>query len=224
MSMYEKIKKRNGEQFARTIRDFHNGIFEIPDIDKILYHAGRDAKPLLPYLMGLMAANDNTPAPAEPQDPFVLLDQAGYDAFYADTLKKQNSIKPYFKKGELLCTFNSRSRYKHYYMVNAVKKDIDKIKREDFTGKEQRQDDYGTSVISIQIDKNGGYISIKNRYNHTVDSPDHTFNSNPDNIIPGLSAALKNHFGVDFSAEESPLPDDFTLVDWMPFQIQWIYQ
>lgn len=48
----------------------------------------------------------------KPQDPFVLLDQAGYDAFYADTPDLQNSIKKYFKEGELLCTFNDAARCK----------------------------------------------------------------------------------------------------------------
>ncbi len=88
---------------------------------------------------------------------------------------------------------------------------MDQIKRADFTGKENRQDDYGTSVISIQIGKSGGIIKITNRYNHTVDHADNTFNSNPDNIIKGLSAALKHHFNIDFAAPESPLPEGYTL-------------
>ncbi len=209
--MYKKLKKQNGEKFAQTIRNFHNGILEIPDIDVILRHAGRDAEPLLPYLMTLLASNDDTPVPA-PSDPFVLLKQAGYDAFYADTLEKQNDIKPYFARGELLCTFNDHARYKNYHIVHAVKKDADKIKRKDFKGREERQDEYGTSVISIQMRKKGGFISIKNRYNHTVSGCDNTFNSNPDNIIYGLSAALKDHFNVEFSATKSPLPEGFVLM------------
>ena len=72
-------------------------------------------------------------------------------------------------------------------------KDVDKIKR----GKPpQRDDEYGTSVISIQVFKEGGFISIKNRYNHTVQNCDNTLNSNPDNIILGLSDAIKHHFHV----------------------------
>ena len=47
--MYKKIKRQNGETFARTLRDHHNGLLEIPDIDKIVRHAGRDAEPLLPF-------------------------------------------------------------------------------------------------------------------------------------------------------------------------------
>ena len=97
-AIYKKLKKKNGETFARTLRNFHSGLLAVPDIDVIVRHAGRDAKGLLPYLMTLMAANDDEPQPVhEPRDPFVLLDEAGYDAFHADTLRKQNSIKRHFK-------------------------------------------------------------------------------------------------------------------------------
>ena len=207
--MYKKLKKNNGEKFAKTLRDYHNGILEIPDIDIMLYHAGREAKPLIKYLMGLLASNDNEP---QGGNPFDLLKEAGYDAFHADTLEKQNSIKPYFKTGEMLCTFNDVSRFKEYHIVHAIKQGADKIKRSDYNGKEKRQDDYGTSVISIQMMKSGGFISIKNRYNHTVSGCDNTFNSNPDNIIPGLSIALKEHFNVDFTASKASLPEGFVLM------------
>lgn len=207
--MYKKIKKQNGEKFAQVLRDFHNGILEIPDINVILRHAGREAEPLLPYLMSMLSSNDDTPSAPASLDPIALLDQAGYKAFHADTLEKQNSIKHYFKKSELLCTFNNSARYKDYHMIHAIKKNVDSIKREDFNGKEKREDAYGTSVISIQMLKNGGFISIKNRYNHTVSACDNTFNSNPDNIIDGLSKSLKEHFNVDFSATKAPLPEHF---------------
>lgn len=215
--MYKKIKKQNGEAFARTLRDYHNGLLEIEGLDEIVRYAGRDAEELLPYLMSLLASNDDAPPP-KPEDPFVLLDRAGYDAFYADTLGKQNSIEKYFEKDELLCTFNDKARHQNYHIVHAVKKDADQIKREDFKGSEERQDAYGTSVISIQMLKKGGFISIKNRYNHSVEGCDNTFNSNPDNIIKGLSAALKNHFNVDFSAAKNPLPDGFVLMNGKIFK------
>ncbi len=217
MDMYKKIKKQNGEQFAQAIRAHHNGIFDIPELDKILHHAGRDAEPLLHYLTSLLINNNMLEVETEPEDPFVLLDRAGYAAFYAGTLEKQNSIKKYFAKGELLCTFNDNSRYQKYHIVHAVKKDVDKIKREDFKGKERREDEYGTSVISIQMLKTGGFISIKNRYNHKVANCDNTFGSNPDNIVKGLSKSLKEHFNVDFKAD-SRLPGDFILVDRQIFK------
>lgn len=210
-NMYQKLKRLKGERFAQTLRNFHSGIMEIPDLDRIVRHAGEEAEPLLPYLMAVITSNDNAPT-SIPQDPFTLLDQAGYNAFYADTLEKQNSIKHHFAQGELLCTFNDCSRYKEHYIVHAVKKDVNTIKREDFKGKEQRQDAYGTSVISIQMLKDGGFISIKNRYNHAVSAPDNTFKSNPDNIIDGLSTSLKNYFNVTFSTSQNELPEGFILI------------
>lgn len=209
--MYKKLKKQKGEKFAQTIRNHHNGILEIPDLDIILRHAGNDAEPLLPYLMSLLTPNDDVSISA-PGDPFVLLDEAGYKAFHADTLEKQNSIEHYFAPGELLCTFNDHARYENYHIVHAVKNDADQINRRDFDGMEERQDGYGTSVISIQMLKTGGFISIKNRYNHAVEACDNTFNSNPDDIIRGLSATLQEHFNVEFSTAQSALPNGFVLI------------
>lgn len=110
----------------------------------------------------------------------------------------------------MLCTFNDVARHENYHIVHAVKKDADKIKRENFHGKEDREDAYGTSVISIQMLKSGGFISIKNRYNHKVVGCDNTFNSNPNYIIPGLSEALKKYFNVAFTPP-SGLPEEFVL-------------
>ena len=211
MDIYNQIKKQNGEKFAQALRTHHSGILEIPDIVETLRHAGREAEPLLPYLTSLLASNDDIQV-NKPSDPFAMLEQAGYNAFLADTHEKQNSISSHFEQGELLCTFNDAARYKNYYIIHAVKKDVASILRKNFNGNEKREDAYGTSVISIQIAKKGGFISIKNRYNHTVQNPDNTFNSNPDNIIEGLSAALKEHFKVDFSAKKSSFPEGFELI------------
>ena len=55
-SMYDIIKKQNGEHFAKAIRNYDNGIFDIPNIDKIVKYAGRDAEPILNYLISLKEA------------------------------------------------------------------------------------------------------------------------------------------------------------------------
>ena len=208
--MYDIIKKQNGEHFAKAIRNYDNGIFDIPDIDKIVKYAGREAEPLMNYLISLK--NIQIEEHAVHMDPIELLDSAGYDAYVADTLEKQNAISIYYQDKEKLCTFRDKDRFKKYYIINAVRKDVDKIKREDFTNP-MRDDKYGTSVLSIQILKQGGFISIKNRYNHTVQNCDNTLNSNPDNIIPGLSGALKHYFNVDFSARYEPVPVMCTIVN-----------
>ena len=46
-SVYDQIKKQNGEAFAQEIRRFHNGIFELPNLKNIVKFAGRDAEPIL---------------------------------------------------------------------------------------------------------------------------------------------------------------------------------
>ena len=206
--IYDIIKKQNGEAFAKGIREFDNGIFDVPNLPYIVKFAGRNVLPLLTFLESLKKINIiNT---KRGLNPLALLDLAGYDAYVADTFEKQNSIQKYFEYEEELCTFKDPKRYKYYHIINAVKKNVHEIKRDAFYGKERREDEYGTSVISIQILKKGGFISIKNRYNHTVEACDNTFNSNPDNIIMGLSNALRNFFNVDFSAREVPIPCGYT--------------
>lgn len=210
-TVFEQIKKQNGEHFAKTVRNYDNGIFDVPDIVNIVKYAGKEAEPILPYLISLKGISIEDKKNVE--DPIALLDKAGYNAYYADTLEKQNAISKYFAEGEELCTFYDSTRFERYYIINAIRKDVDKIKRKDFRDKERREDDYGTSVLSIQILRTGGFISIKNRYNHIVENPDNTLNSNPDNIISGLSAAIKKYFNVDFSARKVVVPDDFSVVN-----------
>lgn len=213
--MYKIIKKQNGEKFARILRE--NVLLDIPNLKHILEFAGtniEDAENLVPILREIQKKSKEIAEEIKlyqtPRDPLDLLDEAGYDAFYANNLTQQNSIEKYFEPHEKLCTFNDPERYKNYYIIHAVKKNVKNIKR----GRQpKREDEYGTSVISIQIAKSGGFISIKNRYNHTVDNPDATFNNNPDNIIRGLTMALKNKFGVDFMTQNAEMPNNYRLVN-----------
>lgn len=129
--------------------------------------------------------------------PKELLDDAGYDLFECKTVEEVNSFKKYFILGEQLCTFlDPASRLENKYVFFAVKKNILDIKREDFLIPD-RQDEYGTSVISIQFtrDKNN-HLSIKNRYNEVVNNPDSTFDNNLDNIIPGLTMSFYKAYGI----------------------------
>ncbi len=206
--MYNKIKKQNGERFAKAIRAFDSGIFDIQNLDKIIKFAGSESEPIMNYLVSLK--NIQIQNYGIYKNPIELLDKAGYDAFYANTLEKQNSIKHLFKEGEAICTFNDKTRHDKYHIIHCVKKNVANIKR---SKTPEREDEYGTSVISIQILKTGGFISIKNRYNHTIPNPDNTFNSNPDNIIAGLSEALKTEYNVDFSSKKTNLPDGFIVIN-----------
>ena len=108
-----------------------------------------------------------------------------------------NGGEPEYYRGEELCTFNG-GRLNYCRVWFAVKKEVlqdeNAIKRAE---RPTRQDDYGTSVLSIQFSK-GGYqtLSIKNRYNHTVNQPDATFSNNLDNIIPGLEQAFCHKYNL----------------------------
>lgn len=226
--MYKELEKQHSETFAKTIQNHRIDILKIPDIDKILRYAGKDAEPLLPCLIKQLedCKRQNIVADDPSETPFTLLEKAGYNSFHADTRDKQDSIKKFFAPGELLCTFNS-ARYQRYHIIHAIKKNASSILREDFNGREKREDEYGTSVISIQIRKKKPEketeqrprIRITNRYNHTINTNSiKTFDGNPDNIIPGLSYALKKFFNVEFSFPDELLPDSFTNIGQQIFK------
>ena len=158
------------------------------------------------YIYSLIDVENNVKLIVE-KTPYELLSEAGYYLYECKTEEDIQSFKKYYSKGEELCTFKG-NRLESNYVFFAVKKDVDKIKREDFL-KPRRQDLYGTSVISIQFTRSKPCtLSIKNRYNHTVNNPDATFSNNLDNIIPGLTESFKKYYGfslknsnVDFEIE-----------------------
>ena len=130
-----------------------------------------------------------------------LLNKAGYVLF--PECKSEEEIQvftKYFAPGEALCTFNG-GRLNTCRVWFAGKKNFLDLKRNDFKNP-SRQDEYGTSLISIQFSKRNNALSIKNRYNHTVNNPDNTFNSDLDNIIPGLTDAFERDYGVRDSADK----------------------
>lgn len=133
--------------------------------------------------------------------PKELLSMAGYDLYECLTEKDIQYFKKYYAKGEELCTFNS-NRLDDNYVFFAVKKNVALINRNSFPNP-KRQDEYGTSVISIQFTKDNNYtLSIKNRYNHTVKNPDATFSNNLDNIIPGLTYAFSKYYNMKQTTSE----------------------
>lgn len=106
--------------------------------------------------------------------------------------------KPESRVGEELCTFNG-GRLQSCRVWFAVKKNAKDLHREDFKNP-KRDDEYGTSVLSIQFSKGRvARLSIKNRYNHTVTNPDATFNNDLERIIPGLSQAFEKDYQIDNS-------------------------
>lgn len=127
--------------------------------------------------------------------PAELLSEAGYNLYECKTEEEIQSFKKYYEKREELCTFKG-GRLDRCHVFFAVKKDVDNIKRKNFPHP-LRQDEYGTSVISIQFTRDESHtLSIKNRYNHTVLNPDATFSNDLDNIKAGLTESFERVYGM----------------------------
>ncbi|MDD5865715.1 MAG: leucine-rich repeat protein [bacterium] len=131
----------------------------------------------------------------EKRTPFEILKEKGYTLYECHTESDIQKFKKYFNKREELCTFRD-NRLKKCYVFFAIKDNALELNRNDFINP-QRQDEYGTSVISIQFTKDDSQtLSIKNRYNHSVSNPDSTFSNNLDNIAIGLTSAFYNTYGL----------------------------
>lgn len=125
----------------------------------------------------------------EKRTPYELLDEVGYELYECTSEREIQSFKKYYAPNEELCTFNG-GRLNRCVVFWAVRKDVDKIKREDYKIP-KREDEYGTSVMGIQFNKEGRCtVSIKNRYNHRVKNPDATYGNDLDRIIPGLTQSF----------------------------------
>ena len=202
------IKKKYGEKMAHFCRDYFSTILETEGLllkllldnfepshdlyDDIIDQEKEDKFKNFIYSLVNVEDNNKEKVIKTPQE---LLDEAGYILYECKSEEDIQSFKKYYAKGEELCTFNG-GRLNRCHVFFAVKKNVSDIKREDFP-LPQRQDEYGTSVLSIQFTRDGSHtLSIKNRYNHTVNNPDSTFSNNLDNIIPGLMESFGKHYGL----------------------------
>lgn len=121
--------------------------------------------------------------------------KAGYILYECKTEEDIQQFKKYYQEKEELCTFRG-GRLGDCFVFFAIKINVNSIKRENFS-KPEREDEYGTSVISIQFTRDESCtLSIKNRYNHTVINPDATFANNLDNIIPGLTKSFEKYYNL----------------------------
>ncbi|MGI5842262.1 MAG: hypothetical protein ACOX6H_03105 [Christensenellales bacterium] len=134
--------------------------------------------------------------------PYELMKKAGYTLYKCNTQDDINSCMKYWHPDELLCTFADDERINTHIVFFAVKDGAKELKRKSFKNPE-RQDEYGTSVISIQFSNDSSNtLSIKNRYNHTVKNPDATFSNNLDNIIPGLTQSFVREFNLNIESNQ----------------------
>ena len=206
------IKKNYGEKMMHLCRSLFPTILEIPGkLSELLLDNFAPSKFLYDDVSGYQIDNFKNYIYSlldEKQEdintnktPTELLNESGYNLYECKTEEDIQKFKKYYKSGEELCTFNG-GRLKKCYVFFAVKKNVDEIKREDFINP-KREDKYGTSVISIQFTKgNVNTLSIKNRYNHTVDNPDATFSNNLENIIPGLTKSFEQVYNFNINQNE----------------------
>lgn len=199
-----KIKKAYGEKFMKMCRsrfpeilDEEDRLYEMlqstfPSTSTTLYEDIQESRlenEFVDYIYDQFANESNEIVTTE-KTPYELLEEAGYELVECDSEEEIQSFKKYYAKKEELCTFRG-NRLEDCVVFWAVKKNVDDIKREDFK-KPERDDDYGTSVISIQFNRHGTTrASIKNRYNHAVDNPDATFGNDLEKIAPGLTYSFR---------------------------------
>ena len=202
------IRKKYGEKMYHFCRESFPTLLEEPGkLSKLLSDNFHESHSLFDdivadgkedefknYIYSLVDVENNNEL-VQIKTPEELMSSAGYVLVECYNEGDIQAFRKYYAPGEELCTFNG-GRLNRCRVFFAVKKNVSDIKREDFKNP-TRQDEYGTSVISIQFTKDGtNTLSIKNRYNHTVNNPDATFSNNLDNIIPGLTESFERYKGI----------------------------
>ena len=222
----EIIKKKYGENMMKLCRDLFPSILEEEGVlskiilsnfypnhnlyDDIMYNELENSFKNYIYNM-IDVSKEQEKIDKTPEE---LFEEEGYILKECLTEDEIKQYKKYYKKGEELCTFRG-NRLNSCRVFFAVKKDAFDIKREDFPNPE-RQDLYGTSVISIQFTKDGtNTLSIKNRYNHRVSNPDATFSNNLDNIKEGLTYSFEKYYGIvqKYKSNDFEIPNYVRAVD-----------
>lgn len=129
-----------------------------------------------------------------------LLNEKSYDLYECHTEEDIQSFKKYYAPHETICTITNGNRLDRCHVFFAVKKNFDSIQRSESP---RRDDDYGTSVISIQFTKGDlNILMITNRYNHRVPNSDATFDNNLENINPGLTDAFEREYHLKTHSDE----------------------
>ena len=205
------IKKKYGEEMMHLCRELFPTILEEEGLlPKLLFNNFKESRSLAKdiidnnleeefknYIYNQVDVENNYEEVVSKR-PEELLKEAGYILYECHSEEEIQSFKKYYAPREALCTFRG-GRLNRCFVFFAIKENVDEIKRENFP-KPQRQDKYGTSVISIQFTRDNSHtLSIKNRYNHTVNNPDSTFGNNLDNIIPGLTNSFDKYYGLSQS-------------------------
>ena len=204
------IKKKYGEKMSHLCRELFPIILEqeglLPKLlldhfepNHLLYEdivKDNAVNSFKNYIYRIIDNNQEETQEIVTKTPKELLSEAGYDLYECHSEEDIQNFKKYYAKNEQLCTFKG-GRLNGWYVFFAVKKNVDQIRRKNFDHP-RRQDEYGTSVISIQFQRDVTHmLSIKNRYNHRVKNPDATFSNNLDNIISGLTDSFSKYYGLE---------------------------
>ena len=218
------IKRHYGEDMMKLCRELFPSLLESPGLlykvlsscyapSKLLYRDIKKKSYKNEFRIIILQKAYDKIANGEASNgktPQELLDEAGYILYECKTNEDIEKFKKYYAPGEDLCTFDDARRINSHHIFFAVKKNVDEIKRENFPFP-KREDEYGTSVISIQFTrKKPNTVSIKNRYNHTVHNPDATFGNNLENIIPGLTESFEKYYGL--IVNQSPVSRELSVM------------
>ena len=214
------LKKKYGENFSKLCRELFPSILEnegelvsiITSLfkeshflydDLITYDRVRSFQRLVmnKYNKKLDSVIDTE------KTPYELFKEQGYTLKECHTNEEILAYKKYYEKGEELCTFKS-DRLKTNRVFFAVKDNALEIKRK---SDPKREDEYGTSVLSLQFTIDTNYLSIKNRYNHTVKNPDATYQNNLENIAEGLTYSFEKYLGI----KQSNVQGDFEIPNYV---------
>ena len=129
---------------------------------------------------------------AEERTPYEILDEAGYNLYECKTEDDIQSFRKYYAPNEVLCTIYNGGRLATRDCFFAVRKDVDKIERENFRNP-KKEDEYSTSVLGIQFTRDAMCtVEIISRYNHTVINPNCTLENDLDKLTPGLGKSFEN--------------------------------
>lgn len=149
-----------------------------------------------------------------------VLEKEGYEYKIITNVGDLVDYKKYYSSGEVLCTYNNmEGRLKDYHIVILSKKGLDKIRR---SKNPKREDEYSTSLLNIQIHKTFKIVSIKSRYNHTVNNPDAVYSNDLDKIAEGLIGAIEKKLNIKIKYQKGleipnnlKLAEDFIINYWI---------
>ncbi len=219
---FKLLKKHYGEKFAQLCRSKFPTIAETESVYEVISKLFPPTRSLyqdlvkadkveefVNYVIDAAQHKDEEKVEEDPnpQSPHEMMRKAGYTLYECKTKADIMRFKKFYSEDEELCTFDDsgkEGRLDTHHVFFAVKdgttkNGINGKTRDDFT-EPQRQDEYGTSVISIQFVRGSKqHVSIKNRYNHTVSNPDATFSNDLNNIIDGLQNSFAKHYNFNLS-------------------------